>query len=170
MPCSISSYAPFAEMEGERLHREQRELAIIGTDNGDTHVVLFESLNDRILMEFLRRLTDHEVIPYWLHNVVWIPSGMQLAYMLIQTTGARPNRVQGSFLMALDRFLSDLYRPNPRYYRPGRLHNSDTATEQLFVVRRRVAAYLRHTRREPTDIDAWYDMFRFAFDFFRSIV
>ena len=151
-------------MAGRDEYLELREVAIVGTETGDTNVISMEILRERNLIEFLRHLSTNPDSPVRDNNQIWIPSPSQLEAALRDSTGEGPNQAQIDFLYALGNFLHDLYQPFPVYFRPGTGYGANTHIEADNTEGRRIAAYFRLTRQEPTHPWARDDMWGFAFN------
>ena len=156
-------------MAGRDEYPEFREVAIVGTETGDTNVIFMEILFDRNLMEFLRQLTTNPESPVRIHDQIWIPPPSQLETALRDLTGKGPNQAQIDFLYALGNFLLDLYQPFPVYFRPGTLYGANTHIEADHGHGRRIAAYFRLTRQEPAPQWIRDDMWEFAFYYLCSL-
>ena len=148
----------------ERRQGDHRELAIIGTDIGDTVVCLLGGVNPD-LIEFLRRTSSGENRPVLVNGTIWIPSAHELEQRLLQETGSAPTSRQRRFLSELQCFLSNLYFSHV-FHRPGE-RGAGGETLQNYIVGCRVIAYIQHTRVVPSFMRE--QLVQFAFSFLVSI-
>ena len=141
---------------------EQYEVDVVGLDTGATVVVKSDSIDSELRI-FLHHLSTHPHRPVHPRTgTIWRPP-VDAIEARMQELGVTPTRRRNWFLDDLDFFLEELYGPEwgQRFFRPG-VRGSTTMLEQQVVVNSRVFAYLRHTRRVPSDDATWRDSMDFV--------
>ena len=144
----------------------ERELAIIGTEEGGTIVYLFDGVNPD-LRDFICMICIADDRPMLSDGTTWILPSQTVEDYMVQRMNTPPNTRQNKFLEDLDTFRRELYMPD-KYIRPGqRTGGGDEVQDH--VLDRRVAAYFRLASHEPVRTADKDSQFQFVYDFVEQL-